>query len=145
MTFVSYRASKCSAARRHLPAARVPRFVLIGVVLAAAVARSAAAQQATVERDGLPFFGEVGGTRLGTISRGAQFAAGASRSGHTQLTLEGWIFRASLRAAGQGGHPLAVGRTPSENLRDAPNGGVLAQLVAGFLLDTTERRGHSPK
>jgi hypothetical protein len=142
MTFVSYRASKCSAARRHLPAAQVFRFVLIGVALGAAVARAAAAQQtATVERDGLPVFGEIGGNRLGQLSRGARFTAGASRSDHTQLTLEGWIFRASLRAAGQGGHPLAVGRTPSENMRDAPNGRVLAQLVAGFLVDTTERRG----
>ena len=106
-----------------------------------APAMAAQQQAATVEREGLPVFGEIGGSRLGQLTRGAQFAAGASRSGHTQIILDGWIFRASLRTAGQGGHPLAVSRSPAENMRDAPNGRVLAQLVAGFLVDTTERRG----
>jgi len=111
-------------------------------VLAGFQAAGLAAQQtATIDRADQPLFGEIGGPRLGQLTQGSTFPSGATRSSHTQITLEGWIFRASLRPAGQGGHPLAVDRAPAENLRDAPNGRVLAQLVEGFLVDTTERRG----
>jgi hypothetical protein len=142
MTFVQDRTAQFSPAKRHLPAARVTRFALIAVLMTPLAAASAMAQQvAVIDKADQPLFGEIGGARLGQLTQGASFAAGPSRQNHTQITLEGWIFRASLRAAGRDGHPLAVSRTPAENLRDAPNGRVLAQLVEGFLVDTLDRRG----
>ncbi len=112
------------------------------MVFGVLAARSAWAQQtATVSRGGEPIVGDIGGPRLGQLTQGSRFAAGAVRSGYTQVTLDGWMFRSSLAAAHKDGHTLAVKRTPSENLRDAPNGRALAQLVNGFLLDEVERRG----
>lgn len=141
MTFVQDRTAQFSPARRHLPA-RATRFALIVALLAPLPCRYAQAQQpAVIDKPDQPLFGEIGGARLGQLTQGASFAAGTSRQNHTQITLEGWIFRASLRTAGRDGHPLAVSRAPAENLRDAPNGRVLAQLVEGFLLDTLDRRG----
>ena len=142
MTFVQQRPPQFSPRRHHLPAARASRFALIAALLALLPCASARAQQtAVIDKPDQPLFGEIGGARLGQLTQGASFAAGTSRQNHTQITLEGWIFRASLRPAGRDGHPLAVSRAPAENLRDAPNGRVLAQLVEGFLLDTLDRRG----
>lgn len=142
MTFVQDRLAQSTAARRHLPAARATRFlILIGAAWSLRGAAALAQQTATVDRADQPIFGEIGGARLGQLTQGAVFSAGSSRANHTQITLEGWVFRASLREANQGGHTLAIARPPAENLRDAPNGRVLAQLVDGFLLDEVERRG----
>ena len=103
---------------------------------------SARAQQtATVTRGGEPILADAGGARLGQLTQGAHVQAGTARSGFTPITLDGWMFRSSLIAAHKDGHTLAVKRQPAENLRDAPNGRALAQLVNGFLLDEVERRG----
>ena len=99
------------------------------------------AQQATIARDREAVFADPGGTRLGRLSAGASFAAGPVRSGHTQLTLEGWVFGESVRRAQRDGHTLQVTKDPEENLRAAPNGRVVAQLVNGAFLDEVQRRG----
>jgi hypothetical protein len=67
--------------------------------------------------------------------------SGQTRQDHVEVTLEGWIFRSSLQAANRDGHTLAIKRAPIENLRDAPNGKVVARLVQGFLLDEVLRQG----
>ena len=100
-----------------------------------------AQQRATIARAGEPFHGEIGGPRLGQLTEGSAFASGTVRGAHTQITLEGWVFKPSLQASSRDGHDLAVRTSPAENLRDAPNGRVLAQLVQGFLLDQVEQRG----
>src|SRR5579872_7120292 len=142
MTFVRDRPPQSTAATRPHQAVRSVRFLLVSMVFGVLAARSAWAQQtATVSRGGEPIVGDIGGPRLGQLTQGSRFAAGAVRSGYTQVTLDGWMFRSSLAAAHKDGHTLAVKRTPSENLRDAPNGRALAQLVNGFLLDEVERRG----
>jgi hypothetical protein len=66
--------------------------------------------------------------------------AGESQQNHTQITLEGWVFRSSLQASQRDGHTLAIKPT-LENLRAAPNGHVVARLVRGFALDEVERTG----
>jgi hypothetical protein len=50
------------------------------------------------------------------------------------------VFRASVTRANRDGHTLAVGPTV-ENLRERPNGRILARMVQGFLLDEVERQG----
>jgi len=143
MTFVQELPAQSTAARRHLPAARAARFLLaIGVVASFGGSHLPAQQTATVQRADEPFMGEIGGPRLGQLTQGAAFRAGSARGNNTQLTLEGWVFKPSLRAVSQAGHTLAIASNPTENMRDAPNGRVLAQLVNGFLLDEVERRGN---
>jgi len=142
MTFVRDRPAQSTAARRHLPAARAARSLLLIGVLASQLAGPLHAQQtATIAREDEVFFGEIGGPRLGQLSAGVGFAVGPTQRGHTRITLEGWIFRSSLARADRDGHTLAVTRGPVENLRDGPNGKVLARVVKGFLLDEVERRG----
>lgn len=102
---------------------------------------AAAQQPATVQRDNETFLGDPGGTRLGRVYSGALVTMGGTRSGHTEITLDGWVFRSSIEAADRDGHTLAIAHGPEENLRAAPNGRVLARLVQGCLLDEVERRG----
>jgi len=111
-------------------------------VFAASTGRAARAQQiATVTRAAEPVLGEIGGPRLGQVAQNVSVTTGTTRGAHTQITLEGWIFKPSLQPANRDGHTLAIRNGPVENLRDAPNGSVLAQLVQGFLLDQVEQRG----
>ena len=120
---------------RHLPA--------IAFLFAVLRIASAEAQQpATVARNGEPFLGDVGGARLGQINEGAVFPSGPTRGAYTQVTLEGWVFKPSTRSGASGGHNLTIRpRGSVENLRDAPNGKVVAQLVQGFLMDKVDERG----
>src|SRR5258706_13679313 len=98
MTFVRYRMAQSTAARRHLPAARTARFLLLIGVFAASTGRLARAQQpATVSRAAEPFVSDIGGPRLGQITEGSSFAAGTVRGNNTQITLEGWVFKPSLQ------------------------------------------------
>jgi hypothetical protein len=140
MTFVPSRRPQSSPVWRPQPAARALFFLVSLAVLAGAVAVPARAQQtATVRRDGQPFLGDPGGTQLGRFAAGIALAPQGSRAGHTQVTVEGWIVRTSVRAANQDGHDLALAR--DENLRAAPNGRLVARLVKGALLDQVEQRG----
>jgi len=142
MTFVRERPAQSTLARRHLPAARAARFLLFtGVVAWLAGSPAYAQQAAVVSTDQAPFFGDIGGTRLGRLNAGARVETRTRRSGHTEITLEGWVFRPSLQSTTRDGHTLAVSRSPTENLRDGPNGRVVAQMVQGFLLDSLERQG----
>jgi len=100
-----------------------------------------AQRAATIQRDNEAFLAEPGGARLGRVAQGAQFASGGARASFTALTLEGWVWRASLRAETRDGHTLRLAKAGEENVRSAPNGAVVARLVSGALLDEVERRG----
>ncbi len=142
MTFVRYRMAQSTAVRRPLPAARaLLSLALIGVLSWPQATVAAAQQPATVQRDNETFLSEPGGTRLGRIYTGAPVAVGSVRSGNTQVTLDGWVFARSVQPADRDGHTLSIAQGPEENLRQAPNGRVLARLVLGCLLDEVERRG----
>jgi len=95
----------------------------------------------TIQRDDEAFVSEPGGVRLGRLAAGASFRASGARGGFTQVTVEGWIWSASVRAERRDGHSLAVSAAREENLRSAPNGTVVARLVPGALLDEATRRG----
>jgi hypothetical protein len=94
-----------------------------------------------IQRDSEAFLTEPGGVRLGRLAAGVRLQATGSRSGHTQVTLDGWIWRESVRPQQRDGHTLAVSASGEENVRDEPNGAVVARLVSGALLDEVERRG----
>jgi hypothetical protein len=141
MTFVLIRRPQSTAARRPQPAARA-RFSL--VLLATlpwlwAAPAPACAQTATVRRDGEPFRADTNGVQLGRLAQGAVVTTGEQAGGATQVTLEGWIIGTSVRSTDKDGHNLAVSQP--ENLRAAPNGRLVARLVANALLDSVEVRG----
>ena len=142
MTFVRDRTVQSTAAWRPLPAARARlNLAFIGVLVWLPVASADAQRPSLVQRDNETFLSDPGGTRLGRIYSGAPVTPGPTRSGHTEVTLNGWVFRSSLQPSNRDGHTLAIARGPEENLRQTPNGRVLARLVQGCLLDEVERRG----
>jgi hypothetical protein len=67
------------------------------------------------------------GRRLGWLDRGATLARLGGRSGWARVGVRGWMWSASLERAGDAWR--VAPRT--ENLRVAPNGRVLGQLVEG--------------
>jgi SH3 domain-containing protein len=140
MTFVQMSRPQSTAARRPQPAAHTLFALALAGVSACVVAASAAAQQVTVQRDGERVLADPGGTELGRVAAGAAFAAQGRRGTDTQVLLDGWIFRSSLKTDAREGHTLSV-TPPQENLRATPNGRVLARLVRGALLDEVERHG----
>jgi len=141
MTFVRNSRPKSTAARRPQPAARTLfRLALAGVSACVPLAPARAQQPATVQRDGAPFAADPGGAPLGKFFSGATVTVQGRRGPDSQVLLDGWIFRSSVKADARGAHALSV--TPAwENVRLKPNGRVLAQLVRGVLLDEVERRG----
>ncbi len=81
-----------------------------------------------------------GGRLLGRVNEGTELAGGARSGRWIEVTLEGWIWVQSVRPETQAGFDLAVSRSGGENLRDEPNGNILARLLTGFLLEEMERR-----
>ncbi|HSH46932.1 MAG TPA: SH3 domain-containing protein, partial [Longimicrobiales bacterium] len=57
-----------------------------------------------------------------------------------EVTLEGWIWDASVREEEVDGHDLVVSAEEGENLRVAPNGTIAARLEEGMRLSELERR-----
>jgi len=95
----------------------------------------------TVTRDNEPLLADVGGTRIGRAMDGLAVTAGPSRSGHTQITLEGWVFGQSLSATRRQGFTHEIGVDPEENVRATPNGRIVARLVRGAVINEVERQG----
>ncbi len=93
-----------------------------------------------MRRDGTPFVADSSGKLLGRFAAGVTLPTTGAQGTQTQVVLDGWIFAASVKADSRGGHALSVSK-PAENVRAAPNGRLLAQLVQGALLDSLERKG----
>jgi hypothetical protein len=68
-------------------------------------------------------------------------AAGPSRAGWTEVTVEGWIHQGSVGRDVRDGFEIGVASTSGENLRAEPNGRVVARLRYGALLQRTGGRG----
>ncbi len=88
-----------------------------------------------------PFARAAAGRPLGTLRTGAEVSAGPTRAGWTEVTLEGWIFERSVGRDVRDGFQIGVSAAGGENLREEPNGRVLARLRYGALLERTGRRG----
>jgi hypothetical protein len=110
-------------------------------LLCAASPEAHAQQTVTIQRENALFLAEPGGVRLGRFPIGTRVAATGSRSAHTQIQLDGWIWSESVRPEVRDGHTLSVRRTGEENVRNEPNGTIVARLIGGVLLDSAGRRG----
>ncbi len=78
------------------------------------------------------------GRLLASVNEGAELAGRQSRDGWVEIFLEGWIWRESLRPLSGSGFQYEVGAGFGENLRDRPNGSILARLTNGFWLQEVE-------
>ncbi|MFB3112195.1 MAG: hypothetical protein ACE10G_09200 [Gemmatimonadales bacterium] len=81
------------------------------------------------------------GRLLASVNEGAALMGGEIRSGWVEVTLEGWIWRQSLRPIGRAQYDYEVSAGSGENLRARPNGPILARLSTGFWLQEVEISG----
>lgn len=83
----------------------------------------------------------IGGIVLATLPDGAPIRAGKVQGAWVEATLTGWIFAPSVGPTSRDGFDLIVTADGGENLRDAPNGAVLARFRKGALLRKLAERG----
>ena len=79
---------------------------------------------------------------LARIPEGTIVLGGRVGGDWVEVTLEGWIWSASVQSDTQGDHDLRVLPQEGENLRDEPSGSILARLSRGTLLDEVSRQGN---
>src|SRR6185503_21189209 len=79
------------------------------------------------------------GRVLASVPAGVRVTGSVVRDGWVQVSLEGWIWGASVGRTDRDGHNLSVTASRGENLRSAANGPVIARLLSGFLLDELSR------
>lgn len=101
----------------------------------------AVAQTAVVSVDQENFRAAPQGAVLATVPRGTSLAVGAAQDNWREVTLEGWIWSASVAPRERDGYDLVVSASEGENLRAAPNGERIARLQFGTLLEELERSG----
>jgi hypothetical protein len=142
MRVVRHQTAESTPAWRPLPAARTACILAVAAVSWGVLGAPLQSQQtATIQRSDEAFLAAPGGVRLGRLMRGASFGVGSAREGFTALTLEGWVWRASMRSEAQDGHTLRVTIAGEENVRSAPNGAIVGRVVSGARLDEVSRRG----
>jgi len=93
-----------------------------------------------VARGGEWFYQAAAGKRLAQLEAGALVQQGAVQGEWAAVTLDGWIFKTSVGPTSVSGFDLAVSKAPSENLRTAPAGTVVARLITGFALDKVDEQ-----
>src|SRR5512147_2152924 len=96
--------------------------------------------RARVARAGEWFYQAAEGKRLAQLEAGAVVQQGAVQGDWASVTLDGWIFKTSVGPTSVSGFDLAVSKAPSENLRTAPAGSVVARLITGFALDKVDEQ-----
>jgi hypothetical protein len=130
---------QCSRRTPELPAwPRAARIAGLLILIPASAAAQERFRVSVMEN----FRQEAGadGRLLARVSAGAVVTGGVSRDGFVEVTLEGWIWEQSVRPSPTAGFDLAVRTAGGENLRDAPNGRVVARVLEGFLLNEVGRR-----
>ena len=83
----------------------------------------------------------IGGMVLATLPDGAAISTGKAQGAWVEATLGGWIVGSSVGPTARDGFDLIVTAAGGENLRDAPNGAVLARFRKGTLLRRVAARG----
>ncbi len=123
----------------HLPAG-LPACLLAAAFVAILSPQAVAAQDLYRVMQQENFRREPGpdGRLLASVNEGAELAGRPSRDGWVEISLEGWIWRESLRPLSATGYQYEVGPGSGENLRDRPNGSILARLNSGFWLQEVE-------
>lgn len=71
---------------------------------------------------------------LATLPDGARVSTGKIQNGWVEVTLSGWIIGGSVGATSRDGFDVMVTAADGENLREAPNGQILARFRKGTLL-----------
>ena len=79
---------------------------------------------------------------LARVTEGAEILGGRVNGDWVEVTLEGWIWSASVQSVQQDDHDLRVTPRGGENLRVEPNGRIVARLSRGALLDELSRQGN---
>lgn len=82
---------------------------------------------------------DPGGTRLARLPDPAPLVTARKRAGWTEVVLDGWVSARLLAADRREGFDLAV-RGDDVRLRSAPNGGEIALLAKGMLVDRVQAR-----
>src|SRR3989475_576668 len=122
---------QCSRALRLLP------------VVVSLAAPAAAQQRWRVTNDGAWFYQTVSGKRLARLARGA-ILSGVAQDGAIAVTMEGWIFAASVGPTDRDGYNLAVTRALPRGratVYPAPAGPPLGALSPGRPLRIVSRSG----
>ena len=84
---------------------------------------------------------EPGGVTLADIVTATTLTVSGNQGKWSQVMLDGWIFRRSVKRDARQGLDVAVSERGGENLRAEPNGPVFARLRYGALLEQVEQRG----
>jgi hypothetical protein len=79
---------------------------------------------------------------LARIPEGTVVIGGRVGGDWIEVTLEGWIWSASVQADTQGDHDLRVLPQDGENLRTEASGSIVARLSRGALLDELNQQGN---
>lgn len=85
--------------------------------------------------------GTSAGKRLATVFQGTPLQVVGRRGPWREVTLEGWVWSQSVRSSTRNGFNLVIAKQGGENLRDRPNGKILARLLQGFLLERVGQQG----
>lgn len=115
------------------------------VTLAIITAAPALAQEdrtATVGPSGGWFYDTPAGKRIARLESGTVLAVGETNGGWQSVTLRGVIWARSVGRSPQADYDLRVTQRGQENLRDRPNGTILARLLEGFLLERVGSQGN---
>lgn len=126
-------APQSSSTPSRLPACALALCLLLPARVAAQQ-RTELARETTLRRS-------AAGAVLANLLRGAEVTPAAARGEWTRVTVEGWLFARSVGRTRREGYDLAVTAPGGENLRETPNGRVVARLRRGMLLDRLESRG----
>jgi len=76
---------------------------------------------------------------IATLESGTELTWVQTLDTWIEADLEGWVWTQSLQATDREGFDLVVAESAGENLRDRPQGDVLARLEEGTLLEELER------
>lgn len=79
---------------------------------------------------------------LARVTEGTTLLGGRTDGDWIEVTLDGWVWSASLERQVQDGHDLRVRPSAGENLRSEPNGSIIARLSRGTFLDELDRQGN---
>ena len=116
------------------------RLLVIALILLSPAA--ALGQAGQVATDGEELRAAPDGAVLANVQQGTPLKLGKRQGAWQEVTLEGWIWHESVRAERNGPHDLVVSARPTENLRAAPNGKLLALVRTGMRLEQVERAGN---
>jgi hypothetical protein len=103
-------------------------------------ASHAEAQELRVTAANVELHAAPDGARLASLAAGTPLRGGATRGAWREVTIEAWVWAASLRAERRDGHDLAVQAAAGENLRAQPNGTILGRAHTGMRFSQLQRR-----